>query len=73
MGVLKLPLKKSFDVFLCSCQAGSLWNTVTKALGASREAEKKDEKSRSQAMAGSKKENKRQMKLWGSKAPKLKC
>lgn len=67
-----MTLKKSFNVLFCTCQAGSLWNTVTKALGDSGEAEEEDENSRSHAIAGSKKQ-KRQMKLQGSKAPELKC
>lgn len=46
---------------------------MTKALGASREAEEEDENCRSHAIAGNKKQNKRQMTLWRSKAPKLKC
>lgn len=50
-----------------------LCGTVTKPLGDSREAEEEYENLRSHAIAGSIKQNKRQMKLWGSKDPKLKC
>jgi len=51
--------KKSFNVFFCTRRVGSLWNTATKALGASREAREENENSRSHAAAGNKKQNKK--------------
>lgn len=59
-------------MFFFASQVQSLRNRVTKSLGASRKAEDEDDYSRSQRTDGSKKQSKRQKKLWGSKIPKLK-